>query len=202
MCPEHSDRLDDGELPARTVAAVETRLQRLKRIALFSAGLLAAPSASDETGGTMGTVSTTTDGRRSARLTSTTETGDDGGTVVGGGTTQPRTAANIRAERMVLDRLEREARPSLAEALDSFDEFPETGGSTGTGWETYNEPRSARLASTTETGDDDDTAIDGGTTQGTVEGSSWFRLPALRWRLMTPFYLRRGCWNWSVAMAA
>ena len=66
MCPEHSGRLDDGELPARTVAAVETRLQRLKRIALFSAGLLAAPSASDETGGTIGTVSTTTDGRRSA----------------------------------------------------------------------------------------------------------------------------------------
>ena len=133
MCPEHSGGLDDGELPARTEAAVETRLQRLRRIALFSAGLLAAPSASDETGGTMGTVWTTTDGRRSARLTSTTETGVVDGTVVGGGTTQPRTAATIRAERMVLDRLAPEARPSLAEALDSFDEFDETGGSTGTG---------------------------------------------------------------------
>ena len=86
--PEHSGGLGDGELPARTEAAVETRLQRLKRIALFSAGLLAAPSASDEAGGTMGTVWTTTDGRRSARLTSTTETGDDDGTVVDGGTTQ------------------------------------------------------------------------------------------------------------------
>ena len=64
ICPKHSDGLDDGELPARTVAAVETRLQRLRRIALFSAGLLAAPSASDETGGTMGTVPTTTDRRR------------------------------------------------------------------------------------------------------------------------------------------
>ena len=53
MCPEHSDGLDDGELPALTEAAVETRLQRLKRIALFLAGLLAAPSASDEAGGTM-----------------------------------------------------------------------------------------------------------------------------------------------------
>ena len=71
--------------------------------------------------------------RRSARLTSTTETGVVDGTVDGGGTTQPRTAATIRAERMVLDRLAPEARPSLAEALDSFDEFDETGGSTGTG---------------------------------------------------------------------
>ena len=86
--PAHSDGLADGELPARTEAAVETRLQRLKRIALFSADLLAAPSASDEASGTMGTVRTTTDVRRSARLTSTMEMGDDDGTVVDGGTTQ------------------------------------------------------------------------------------------------------------------
>ena len=75
-------------MPARTEAAVETRLQRLRRIALYSAGLLAAPSASDETGGTMGTVWTTTDGRRSARLASATESGDDDDTVINGGTTQ------------------------------------------------------------------------------------------------------------------
>ena len=76
---EHSDGLDDGELPARTEAAVETRLRRLKRIALFSARLLAAPSASDEAGGLTGTMWTTTGGRRSARLlTSTTKTGSDG----------------------------------------------------------------------------------------------------------------------------
>ena len=36
----------------------------------------------------MGTTWTTTDGRRSARLTSTMEMGDDDGTVVDGGTTQ------------------------------------------------------------------------------------------------------------------
>ena len=78
MCLEHSDGLDDGELPAGTVAAVETRLQRLKRIALFSSRLLTAPSASDnQTSGALGTMWTTADGRRSARLTSTTMTGDD-----------------------------------------------------------------------------------------------------------------------------
>ena len=115
----------------------------------------------------MGTVSTTTDGRRSARLTSTTETGDDDGTVVDGGTTQPRTAANIRAERMVLDRLVRSAQPSLMSLLESDDE---AGGAMGTVWTTADGRRSARLASTTETGDDDGTVVDGGTTQGTVEG--------------------------------
>ena len=62
MAPEHSDGLDDGELPAGTVAVAETRLQRPKRIALFSASLLAAPSASDDTSGTMGTMWTKTDG--------------------------------------------------------------------------------------------------------------------------------------------
>ena len=55
MSPEHSDGLDDGELPARTVAAGETRFERLRRIVLYSTGR-AAPSASDETGGTMGSL--------------------------------------------------------------------------------------------------------------------------------------------------
>ena len=59
MSPEHSGGLDDSELPARTVAAVETRFERVRRIALYSTGLLAAPSASDETGGTVGSVTTT-----------------------------------------------------------------------------------------------------------------------------------------------
>ena len=36
MSPEHSDGLDDAELPARTVAAGETRFERLRRIALYS----------------------------------------------------------------------------------------------------------------------------------------------------------------------
>ena len=76
--PEHSDGLDDGELPAGTVAAVETRLQRPKRIALFSLRLLTAPSASDnQMSGTLGTMWTATDGRRSARLTNTMTTCDN-----------------------------------------------------------------------------------------------------------------------------
>ena len=98
-----------------------------------------------------------------------TETGDDDGTVDGGGTTQPRTASNIRAERRVLDRLRAALPPPVT--IDSLD-FPETGGSTlmGEGWEAYyNEPL-VQLASTTETGNDDDSATDGGTTQGTIGG--------------------------------
>ena len=86
MSPEHSDGFDDGELAAGTVAAVDTWLQRLKRIARFSSRLLAAPSASDNetTSGTLGTVWTKTDGRRSARLTSMTATSDDDDAAPGG----------------------------------------------------------------------------------------------------------------------
>ena len=85
MAPEYSDGLDDCELLVDTATAVETRLQRLKRIAFFSARLLAATSASDDqTSGALGTMWTTTDGRRSARLTSTTKTGDEEGTASGG----------------------------------------------------------------------------------------------------------------------
>ena len=111
----------------------------------------------------------TAEGRRSARLTSVTRTGDDNGTVDGDGTTQSRIAFNIREERRVLDRLRTALPPPVT--LDSLD-FPETGGSTlmGDGWEAYyNEPL-VRLANTTEVGNDDDSTVDGGTTQGTVEG--------------------------------
>ena len=63
---------------------IETRLQRPKRITLFSSRLLTAPSASDDqTSGTLGTTWTTTDGRRSARLTSTMTMGDDDADVSG-----------------------------------------------------------------------------------------------------------------------
>ena len=88
LSPEHSNGLDDGELPAGTVTVVETRLQRLKRTALFSAKLLAAKSASGVTSETMGTMWTKMAGRRSARLTSSTETGGDNDTATDGGTTQ------------------------------------------------------------------------------------------------------------------
>ena len=113
---------------------------------------------------------TTAEGRRAARLTRVTGTGDDNGTVEDDDTTQSRIAFNIREERRVLDRLRAAQPPPVT--LDSLD-FPETGGSTlmGDGGHAYyNEPL-VRLASTTEAGNDDDSAIDGGTTQGTVEGS-------------------------------
>ena len=228
MSPEHSGGLDGDELPARTEAATETRFQRLKRIALFSARLLAVPSASDVAGETMGTL-TTTDGRRSARLASTMTTSDGDGTVVGGGTTQTRTAANVCAELMVPDRLVRAAQPSLLSLVDpevpgppklrgnahrcglqahsqtnGFDyccgscfqtyavqhdescrywhtpdssavtEMPlndtlasdEAGGMKGTVCTTTDERRSARLASTMKTVDNDGTVVDGGMTQG------------------------------------
>ena len=46
VIPVHSGRLDDGGLPAGTSTAVETRPQRLQRLARYSARLLAAPLAS------------------------------------------------------------------------------------------------------------------------------------------------------------
>ena len=75
------------------MAAGETRFERLQRIVLYSTGLLAAPSASDETGETMGSL-VTTEGRRSARLTSTTGAGD------GNMTTAQWTAAVRRSREL------------------------------------------------------------------------------------------------------
>ena len=167
MSPEHSDGLDDGEPPARTVAAGETRFERLRRIILHSAGY-AAPSASDGAVGTMGSLMTA-EGRRSARSTSATRTGDDIDAVEDDGAAQSRIEFNIREERRVLDRL-RAALAPLA-TLDSLD-FPETCGSTlmGGGWEAYYNEPPVRLASTTEAGNDNDSTAVGGTMQGTVDG--------------------------------
>ena len=124
MSPEHSGGLDGAELPARMVAAGETRFERLRRIVLYL-GMLSAPSASDETGGTLGSVETA-EGRRSARLTNLAVTGDGNGTVDDDGATQSRIAFNIREERRVLDRLQAALPPPVT--LDYLD-FPETGGS-------------------------------------------------------------------------
>ena len=164
MCPEHSDGLGDAELPPRTVAAGETRFERMRRILLY-AGTCSAPSANGGTGGTLGSVQTE-EGRRSARLTSSSATGGD--PVDDDDETQSIIARNLREERRVVDRL-RAALPPPARLGDT--DFPETGGSTlmGDGWEAcYNEPL-AQFASTTVTVNDGDGAI-GGTTQGTVEG--------------------------------
>ena len=164
MSPDHSDGLDDAELPPRTVAAGETRFERLRRILLYP-GTRSAPLASDDTGGTLGSVQTE-EGPRSARLASSSAT--DGGTVDDDDETQSIIARNLREERMVVERL-RAALPPPAKLGDT--DFPETGGSAlmGDGWVAYyNEPL-ARFASTTVTVNDGDGAI-GGTTQGTVEG--------------------------------
>ena len=98
-----------------------------------------------------------------------TGTGDDNGTVDGGGTAQSKIAFNIREERRVLDRRRAALPPPVT--LGSLD-FPETGGSTlmGDGWEAYYNKPLVRLATTTETSNDDESTVDGGTTQGTVEG--------------------------------
>ena len=55
MSPEHSDGLDDADLPPRTMAAGEMQFERLRRILLYS-GTRSAPPASDDTGGTLGLV--------------------------------------------------------------------------------------------------------------------------------------------------
>ena len=167
MSPEHSGGLDDGELPARTVAAGETRFEQLRRIVLHSTGHT-APSASDEAGGAVGSLMAA-EGRRSARLTSVTRTGDDNDTVDGDGTSQSRIAFNIREERRVLNRLRTALPPPVT--LGSLD-FPETGGSTlmGAGWEAYYNEPAVRLANTTEVGNDDDNTVGGGTTQDAGHG--------------------------------
>jgi hypothetical protein len=165
MCPEHCDGLDDSELPTRTAAPGETWFERMRRILIYSTN--AAPAATDETGGTLGSLATA-EGRRSARLTSATGTGDDYGTVGEDGTSHSRIAFSIIEERRVLDRLRAVLPPPVT--IDSNDS-PETGGSVlmGEGCEAYyNEPL-VRIASTTVTVNDGDGAI-GGTTQGTVEG--------------------------------
>ena len=167
MVPEESDGLDDAELPSRTVAAGKTQFERLRRILIY-AGTRSAPSASDETGGTLGSMQTA-EGRRSARLTSLAATDGADGTADDNGETRARIAFNIREERRVLDRLQAALPPPVR--LGDTD-FPETGGSTlmGGGWEVYCNGPPARSASTTEAGDDTDSTAAGGTVQGTVGG--------------------------------
>jgi hypothetical protein len=125
MMPEESDGLDDAELPSRTVAAGETQFERLRRILIY-AGTRSAPSASDETGGTLGSMQTA-EGRRSARLTSLAATDGTDDTADDDGETRARIAFNIREEHRVLDRLQAALPPPVR--LGDTD-FPETGGST------------------------------------------------------------------------
>ena len=164
MSPEHSDGLGDADLPPRTVTAGGTQFERLRRILLYS-GTRLAPLASDDTGGTLGLVQTE-EGRRSARLASSSATGD--GTVGDDDETQARIVHNLREERKVVGRLRAELPPPVG--LGDID-FSETGGSTleGDGWGAYFNGPLVRSASTTATVNDGDGAI-GGTTQGTVEG--------------------------------
>ena len=164
MSPEHSDGLGDADLPPRTVAAGGTQFERLRRILLYS-GTSSAPSASDDTGGTLGLVQAE-EGRRSSRLASSSATGD--GTVDDDDETQSRIAHNIREERRVLGRLRAALLPPVR--LGDID-FPETGGSTlmGDGWEEYCNGPPVRLASTTEAGNDNGSTAVGGTMQDTVD---------------------------------
>ena len=164
MVPEESDGLGNYEVPSRTVAAGETQFERMRRILVY-AGTRSAPSSNGGMG-RLGSVQTD-EGRRSARLTSSSATGGD--TVNDDDETQSIILRNLRDERMVVERL-RAALPPPARLSDN--DFPETGGSTLPGDERevdYNEPL-ARFASTTETVNDGGGAI-GGTTQGTVEGA-------------------------------
>ena len=72
MAPEHSDGLEDYDVPSRTAVPGERESQRMRRILVY-AGTRSA-STSEGSMERLGTVMTAA-GRRSGRLTSATATG-------------------------------------------------------------------------------------------------------------------------------
>ena len=167
MAPEHSDGLDDYDVPSRTVAASETHSQRLRRILVYAG----TRSASTSEGSTerLGTVLTAA-GRRSGRLASSTATGGD--ITSEDAETQAIVLHNLQVERTVVERLRAALPPPTG------DDFPETGGEALPGAEyevDYVEPLA--LDATTVTINDDSGVV--GDTQGTVEGAPTLKVLGL-----------------------
>ena len=160
MAPEHSDGLEDYDVPSRTVAAGETNFQRLRRIMVYAGTDSAStPEGSMER---LGTVQTA-EGRRSGRLSSLAATG--GGTAAEDAETQAIVLHSLRVERMVAEQLRAALPPPTP------DDFPETGGEALPGAEyevDYVEPP-AQFDATTAMINDDSGVV--GVTQGTVEGT-------------------------------
>ena len=155
MAPEHTDGLDDQDVPSRTAVPGESELQIMRRTLVYAGTRSAStPEGSMER---LGTVSTAA-GRRSARLTSSAATG--GGIASEDAETQAIVSHSLQAEQQVIEQLRAEL---PLPTLD--DDFPETGGEALPGAEyevDYVEPP-AQFDTTT-----------GGTVQDTVEGPPAF----------------------------
>ena len=114
--PEHSDGLDDYDVPSRTAAAGESTAETIRRIIVYGdTNSAPTPDGSMER---LGTVMTSA-GRRSGRLTSLAATG--GGTAAEDPETQAILLRSLQAERTVVARLRAELPPP-------DDDWSESGG--------------------------------------------------------------------------
>ena len=116
MAPEHSDGLDDYDVPSRTAAAGEETAVTIRRIIAY--GGTNSASTPDGSMQRLGLV-TTSAGRRSARLTSSAATG--GGIAAEDPETQAILLHSLQAEQEVVARLRAELPPR-------DDDWSESGG--------------------------------------------------------------------------
>ena len=116
MAPEHSDGLDDFDVPSRTAAAGESTAVTIRRIIAY--GGTSSASAPDGSMHRLG-LTTTPAGRRSARLTSLAATG--GGVAAEDPETQAILLHSLQVEQEVKARLRAELPPR-------DDDWSESGG--------------------------------------------------------------------------
>ena len=100
MAAEHSDGLDDYDVPPRTATAGESNAETLRRVIVY--GDTNSALTPDGSMVRLGTV-TTPAGRRSSRLASTAATG--GGIAAEDPETQAIILSSLQAERTVVERL-------------------------------------------------------------------------------------------------
>ena len=158
MAPEHTDGLDDQDVPSRTAVPGESEFETTRRILVYAS--THSVLTSDGSMERLGTVLTDA-GRRSARLTSSAATG--GGITSEDAETQAIVSHSLQVEQQVIEQLRAEL-PS-----PTLGDFPETGGEALPGAEyevDYVEP-SAQSDTTT-----------GVTVPGTVDRFFDFHRPA------------------------
>ena len=159
MAPEHSDGLDDYDVPSRTATAGESNAETLRRVIVY--GDTNSALTPDGSMVRLGTV-TTPAGRRSSRLASTAATG--GGIAAEDPETQAIILSSLQAERTVVERLRAALPPPN-------DDWSESGGDVEPGAEyevDYVEPPD-QSDDTTAAIDDDSGVV--GVTQGAAEGA-------------------------------
>ena len=159
MAPEHSDGLDDYDVPSRTATAGESNAETLRRIIVY--GDTNSALTPDGSMVSLGTVMTSA-GRRSSRLASSSATG--GGIAAEDPETQAIILRSLQAERMVVERLRAALPPP-------DDDWSESGGDVlpGAAYEVdYVEPPVQSDDMTAATNDDSGVV---GVTQGAAEGA-------------------------------